>query len=145
MANIGNDLVEALNKFISSYHKKIDKKDFLDAIKIIYSNKKQSKKNKDDNDKPKRAPTEYNKFMGSEMEKLKKEDSKLSGKEKMELIAKKWKELKGKTEEIKVEEKPVPEPEPEIKVEEEPSPEPEPEIKVEKETDTKKKSSTKKK
>lgn len=99
MSNCDNDLVEGLNKFISSYHKKIDKKDMLEAIKTIYSNKKQSKKDKTDSDKPKRAPTEYNKFMCSEMEKLKQEDSKLSGKEKMELIAKKWKELKGKKDE----------------------------------------------
>lgn len=94
MSNNDTELVEAVNKFISSYHKKIDKKDFLEAIKVIYSNKKQSKKDKTDSDKPKRAPTEYNLFMCNEMEKLKKEDSKLSGKEKMELIAKKWKEQK---------------------------------------------------
>jgi hypothetical protein len=100
-----SELVEAVNKFISSYHKKIDKKDLLEAIKTIYSNKKISKKN-NDVDKPKRAPTEYNLFMSSEMEKLKKEDSKLNGKEKMELIANKWKEHKGtkkpNEEEIKV-------------------------------------------
>lgn len=99
MANNNTELIEAVNKFISSYPNKIDKKDFLEAIKIIYSNKKQSKKDKNDSDKPKRAPTEYNLFMCSEMEKLKKEDSKLSGKEKMEVIAKKWKEFKGKKDE----------------------------------------------
>ena len=105
MANNNSELIEAVNKFISSYPNKIDKKDFLEAIKIIYSNKKQSKKDKNDSDKPKRAPTEYNLFMCSEMEKLKKEDSKLSGKEKMEVIAKKWKEFKGKKdEEVKDEE-----------------------------------------
>ena len=109
MSNSDTELVDAVNKFISSYHKKIDKKDFLDAIKTIYSNKKQSKKDKTDSDKPKRAPTEYNLFMCNEIEKLKKEDSKLSGKEKMEVIAKKWKEQKEnkstvKEEEIKEEE-----------------------------------------
>ena len=102
MANNNTELVEALNKFISSYPNKIDKKNFLEAIKIVYSNKKQSKKS--DSDKPKRAPTEYNLFMCSEMEKLKQENSKLTGKEKMEIIAKKWKEFKGKKEEDKKEE-----------------------------------------
>jgi len=100
-----SDLVEAINKFISSYHKKIDKKEFLEAIKTVYSTKKQSKKNTD-SDKPKRAPTEYNLFMCSEMEKLKNDNSKLTGKEKMELIAKKWKEIKeNKTNSTKEEEK----------------------------------------
>jgi hypothetical protein len=98
------ELVEALNKFISSYPKKIDKKDFIEAIKTVYSSKKQTKKN-DNSDKPKRAPTEYNLFMCAEMEKLKNEGIQLNGKEKMELIAKKWKEHKGcKEEEIKNEE-----------------------------------------
>ena len=98
------ELVEALNKFISSYPKKIDKKDFIEAIKTVYSSKKQTKKN-DNPDKPKRAPTEYNLFMCAEMEKLKNEGIQLNGKEKMELIAKKWKEHKGGKEEIKEEKK----------------------------------------
>lgn len=97
------ELVETLNKFISSYYKKIDKKDFIEAIKTVYSSKKQTKKN-DNPDKPKRAPTEYNLFMCAEMEKLKNEGIKLNGKEKMELIAKKWKEHKGGKEDVKKEE-----------------------------------------
>ena len=98
-----SELVDDLNKFISTYHKKIDKKDFLEAIKTIYSNKKQSKKDNSDSDKPKRAPTEYNLFMSNEMEKLKKAESKLSGKEKMEVIAKKWKEQKENKSDVKEE------------------------------------------
>jgi len=108
------ELVEALNKFISSYPKKIDKKDFIEAIKTVYSSKKQTKKN-DNPDKPKRAPTEYNLFMCAEMEKLKNEGIQLNGKEKMELIAKKWKEHKGSKEEDKKEEEEIKEEEQEIK------------------------------
>ena len=50
-------------------------------------------------DKPKRPPTAYNIFMGEQMEKLKEEGSTLSGKEKMQLVAKLWKDKKGSSSE----------------------------------------------
>jgi len=111
------EFVEALNKFISSYHKKIDKKDFIEAIKTVYSSKKQTKKN-DNSDKPKRAPTEYNLFMCAEMEKLKNEGIQLNGKEKMELIAKKWKEHKEGKEEVKKKDEEIKEVKKDVKKEE---------------------------
>lgn len=111
-----NDFVESLKTFISSYPNKFEKKDLLEAIKIIYSNdnndnKKESKKTKGreanvaprGNKTVKREPTEYNKFMRDEMKKLKDENSELSGKQKMELIAQKWKEQKSTKEESKEE------------------------------------------
>ena len=54
-----------------------------------------AKKEAGNDDKPKRPPTAYNIFMGEQMEKLKDEGSTLSGKEKMQLIAKLWKDKKG--------------------------------------------------
>lgn len=73
------------------------KKMLGEVYKVVTSSKKPLKKARKEIgevEKPKKAPSAYNIFMKAQMEKLKREGSTLSGKEKMQLIAALWKDAK---------------------------------------------------
>ena len=73
------------------------KKMLGEVYKVVTASKKPSKKAKkniEEVEKPKKAPSAYNVFMKTQMEKLKSKGSTLSGKEKMQLIAALWKNAK---------------------------------------------------
>jgi len=100
MAN--SELIQRITDFLSSSSEDISKKELTAAISKLYDEmkkpekkeKKEKKEMKENEEKKKRAPTAYNIFMQEQMAKLKEEESKMTGKEKMSHIAKLWKAKK---------------------------------------------------
>jgi len=89
-------ITKAFSAFLSSQTEKIEKKEMLKVVNIVYADiKKKSKKDVND-EKPKRQPTAYNLFMREQMNVLKQnEEGKekeecMTAKEKMQHIAKLW-------------------------------------------------------
>jgi hypothetical protein len=89
MAN--SELIQRITDFLSSSSEDISKKELTVAISKLYDEMKKPEKKED---KIKRPPTAYNIFMQEQMAKLKEEESKMTGKEKMSHIAKLWKAKK---------------------------------------------------
>ena len=83
-------LISAFNDFLASLENKIEKKEMINIINIVYTNLKAK------NDKTKRVQSDYNKFMSENMALLKNTDEGVSmtGKDKMRHIAKMWKSVK---------------------------------------------------
>lgn len=85
-------IISAFKEFLSSLKNPIDKKEMITIINIVYNDMKKKPKGSKTEDKPKREPSEYNKFMTENMAILKETDEgkQMNAKEKMQHIAKMW-------------------------------------------------------
>jgi len=99
------ELLNSITEYVNSLTEDISKNEFKTAIGNIYDSSKKSNKK---NNETKRPPSKYNLFVKTQMGILKEQNSTLTGKEKMEYIANKWKtedksEVKEEKEEVKEE------------------------------------------
>jgi len=111
-------IISAFKDFLLTLPQQIDKKEMISIINTVYNDMKKKPKGSKNDDKPKREPSEYNKFMTEQMAILKESDEgkQMNAKEKMQHIAKMWASKKSivvddekKVEEVKKEEEDKPE------------------------------------